>query len=238
MRFLVLALACIATPAAAQETRPVTLDPAAVLALAAEPWRDRAGFVARLEAVLGPVTLDQPDLPETLHGDDPFLWSLTGRFGAPLPGSTVAGGIIACARYGLATRDRLSGTAFSDREVFALFAATQPANDDAVAWPETGLARLACMITWDDTRRVAIIPEAAARGAVFALFASVTRDDDASLRGGAPAGHAPIYGAEGYRLEGRGGLETSVMRLDRGLIELQLSHQVIRFRSYLLNGGM
>lgn len=239
MRSLVLALACLATPAVAQEPRPVTLDPGAVLALAAEPWRDRAGFVARLEAVLGPVSLDRPDLPEAVHGDDPFLWSLTGRFGAPLPGSRVAGGIVACARYGLATRDRLGGTAFSDREVFALFAATQPANDDAAAWPETGLARLACMITWDDTRRVAIIPEGAAQGAVAALFTSVVRDDDASLRGGATAaGRAPVYGAEGYRLEGRAGLETSVMRIDRGLIELQLSHQVIRFRSYLLNGGM
>ncbi len=175
MRSLVLALACLVTPAAAQEA-PVVLDPGAVLALAAEPWRDRVGFVARLEAVLGPVSLDRADLPEAQLGDDPFLWSLTGRFGAPLPGSSVAGGIVACARYGLATRDRLSGTAFSDREVFTLFAATQPANDDLAAWPETGLARLACMITRDDTPPCRYHPRSPrARGGLCAVYPSVCR---------------------------------------------------------------
>ena len=233
MRAALIALACLAPPALAQEAAPVTLDPNAVMALAAEPWRDRAGFLARLEAVLGPVTIDMAELPEAARAEDPLLWTLMGRFGAPLEGARVAGGIVACARYGLATRDLLARTAMSDPAVFAIFAATQPAHDDASAWPETGLARLACMITWDDTRRVAIIPEGPALAAIAGRFAQVARTDD-----GARPTAAPVYGPEGYRLEGREGTPTSAVLVDRGLIELQLSHQTIRFRAYLLDGGV
>jgi hypothetical protein len=65
-----------------------------------------------------------------------------------------------------ATRDRLAERNLSDPAVFAIFGATQAAPDDAEVWPETGVARLACTMTWNDTRRVAILPEAPARAAL------------------------------------------------------------------------
>ncbi|NKX46469.1 hypothetical protein [Roseicyclus persicicus] len=234
MRALLLAL-FLAAPARAE---PVVLDPATVLALAAEPWRDRASFRDGLEAALGPLTVEMPRLPDGARDVDPFLWSLTGRFGAPLPGSRVAGGIFACSRYGVATRDTLAATALTDPAAFLLFGATQPAHDDATAWPEAGVARLACMITWDDTRRVAIIPEVAARAAVAARFATVTRSGDAELYGPGWRDYPPQFGADGYRIEGRDGAADSVLVLDRATIELRVSHQVIRFRAFLLNGGV
>jgi hypothetical protein len=86
---------------------PVVLDPAAVLALAEEPWRDRRSFVDALDAVLGGLELDMPRLPEAVREDDPFLWSVMGRFGAAGAGRS-SGGIVACSRYGLITRDRLA----------------------------------------------------------------------------------------------------------------------------------
>jgi hypothetical protein len=238
MRVLILGFALYATAAPAQGVGPTVLDPAAVIALGQEPWRDRAAFLDRLEAVLGPVSLDMPRLPEALRDTDPFLWSLMGRFGAPLQGSTVAGGIVACSRYGLATRDRLAATGLSDPGAFSLFAATQPAPDDAAAWPEAGLARLACMITWDDTRRVAIIPEDAARVALESVFAQVTRSGDAEVYGDRWQDYAPLYGDRGYRLDAQVGPQTSVAIHDRALIELRVSHQTIRFRAFLLNGGV
>jgi hypothetical protein len=44
----------------------VDVDPAAILALAGEPWRDRQGFVEALEAALGGLELDMPRLPEAV----------------------------------------------------------------------------------------------------------------------------------------------------------------------------
>ena len=237
MRATCLVLALLAGPALAQQGAPTVLDPAAVLALGLEPWRDRAGFVTRLEEVLGPVIVDRSPLPDRLDETDPFLWSLTGRFGAPLAGSSVAGGIVTCSRYGIPTRDRLAATTLSDPEVFTLFAALQPAADDVAAWPEAGLARLACLLTWDDTRRVAIIPEAAARAAAAAQFATVTRTGAAEHDGAQP-GFAPVYDDSGYRIEGQDGAGTSVVVYDHARIDLLVSHQTIRFRAYLLNGGV
>jgi hypothetical protein len=238
MRRLLLALLLAPILGHAARADPVVLDPAAVLALAAEPWQDRAGFLARLQAVLGPLTVDPPQLPAAAEEADPLLWSVTGQFGAPLPGTRTPGGIFACARYGLATRDLLAASRMSDPAVFRLFGATQPARDDAAAWPEAGLARLACMITWDDTRRVAIIPEGAALAAMAGRFASVTRSGDAELYGPDWRNYAPQFGEDGYRIEGRAGTATSVLVLDRALIDLRVGHQVIRFRAYLLNGGV
>jgi hypothetical protein len=216
----------------------VTIDPDAVLDLAAEPWRDRSGFRARLATVLGDLQVDMPRLPDALLQDDPFLWSLTGRFGAPVEGTSAPGGIFACSRYGLSTRDIMAESNLTDPRTFALFGATQAAHDDAEAWPEAGLARLACMITWDDTRRVEIIPEAPAVAAVAARFDEVSLTGDAERYGENWQDYAPIYGEQGYRLEGRGGARTSLLVLDRALIELTVGHQKIRFRAFLLNGGV
>ncbi|MBF9059401.1 hypothetical protein HKCCSP123_09435 [Rhodobacterales bacterium HKCCSP123] len=239
MRALALCLAlCAAQPAPAEEGRPVTLDPAAVLALGAEPWLDRAGFRDRLDLALGGITVDMPRLPEALRAGDPFLWSLTGRFGAPLEGARVPGGLFACSRYGLATRDLMAETSLSDPRAFTLFGATQAAHDDAEAWPEAGLARVACTITWDDTRRVAIIPEGPASAALQARFDEVLRLGDAEILGDGWQDRPPRYGEDGYRLEARSGTATSVLLYDSAVIELTVGHQAIRFRAFLLNGGV
>ena len=238
MRTLALCLALSLGPAHAQDTGPVTLDPAAVLALGAEPWRDREQFRDRLDLALGGITLDMPRLPEELRAADPFLWSLTGRFGAPLAGSSVPGGLFACSRYGLSTRDLMAETSLTDPRAFALFGATQAAHDDAEAWPEAGLARVACTITWDDTRRVAIIPEGPATAALQARFDEVRRLGDAEMLGADWQSQPPRYGEDGYRLEARFGSASSVLVYDSALIELTVGHQAIRFRAFLLNGGV
>ena len=50
--------------------------------------------------------------------------------------------------------------------------------------------------------------------------------------------YAPRYGAEGYRLEGARRTAGSVIVYDSALIELTVGHQLIRFRAFLLNGGV
>jgi hypothetical protein len=231
-------LLCLVLTAPARAADPVTLDPAAVLALAEAPWRDRQSFVDALGAVLGGLELDMPRLPEAVRGEDPFLWSVMGRFGANVPGLTVSGGIVACSRYGLATRDRLAERNLSDPAVFAVFGATQAAPDDAEVWPETGIARLACVMTWNDTRRVAILPEAPARAALEARFTTVTRRGDREVLGEDWRARPPRFGAEGYELIGLDGPADTVMAVESARIELRVAHQQIRFRAFLLNGGM
>ncbi len=226
----------LAGPVRAQE--PVTVDPAQVLALAEEPWRGRLDFVEALGAVLGGLALEMPRLPETVRGDDPFLWSVMGRFGAHVPGLTTSGGIVACSRYGLATRDRLAERSLSDPSVFAIFGATQAAPDDADVWPESGVARLACVITWNDTRRVAILPEAPARAALEARFDTVTRRGDRDVLGEDWRDRPPRFGEGGFQLIGQGGASSSVIEVESARIELRVAHQQIRFRAFLLNGGM
>lgn len=210
---------------AADLTAQVSLEPAEILALAENPWRSRAAFIDLLDEALQGIELDMPRLSEDLRAADPFLWTIAGRFGAPLPGSRLAGGIVVCARYGLTTRDRLMERDLSDPAIFALFGATLAAHDDAEVWPENGVARLSCMMSWDDPRRVAILTEAGARSALEARFASVVR------RG--TAAEAPAY-----RLLGSRGRADTVVSVESARIERGPSHQVIRFRAFLLNGGM
>jgi hypothetical protein len=217
---------------------PVVVDPFAVMTLAEEPWRDRRSFVDALDAALGGLKLDMPRLAEAVREDDPFLWSVMGRFGAEVPGLRSSGGIVACSRYGLSTRDRLAETNLSDPSVFAIFGATQAAPDDADVWPETGVARLACIITWNDTRRVAILPEAAARAALVSRFDSVTRNGDREALGEDWQSRPPRFGPDGYQLIGRDGPSDSVVAVESARIELRVAHQQIRFRAFLLNGGM
>jgi hypothetical protein len=144
------------------------------------------------------VALDMPRLPDAVRAEDPFLWSVMGRFGAFVPGETSSGGIVACSRYGLITRDRLAERNLSDPSVFAIFGATQAAPDDAEVWPETGVARLACTMTWNDTRRVAILPEAPARAALTARFETVTRRGDREVLGEDWQNRPPRFGPSGY----------------------------------------
>ena len=226
-------LAVAPSPATAQG--PVVLDPGAILALAETPWRDRARFADALDDVLGGIRIDMPPLPERLRQNDPFLWSLTGRFGADLPGIGGSGGIVVCSRYGLDTRARLSEHDLSDPEAFALFGATQAAGDDMAVWPEAGIARLACMITWNDSRRVEMLSEAPARAALAARFAAVFREDQ--REGGEGRAQPTAYGIDGYRLTGRDGARDTVVHVESARIELRAAHQQIRFRAFLLNGG-
>jgi hypothetical protein len=144
---------------------------------------------------------------------------------------------VTCSRYGIATRDRLAERNLSDPAVFAIFGATQAAPDDAEVWPETGVARLACVVTWNDTRRVAILPEAPA-------FAAWRRGSSGSS-GAATGRFWARTGATGRRSSGRGlpadrggGPRDTVVELESARIELRVAHQQIRFRSFLLNGGM
>jgi hypothetical protein len=229
-------LVFLAGPVRAQE--PVTVDPTQVLALAEEPWRDRRSFLEALEAVLGGLAPEMPRLPEAVRRDDPFLWSVMGRFGAHVPGLTSSGGIVACSRYGLVTRDRLAERRLSDPSVFAIFGATQAAHDDAEVWPEAGVARLACVITWNDTRRVAILPEASARAALEARFDRVLRRGDAEVLGADWREQPPRFGADGYQLIGLEGTADTSILVESARIELRVADQQIRFRAFLLNGGM
>jgi hypothetical protein len=121
-----------------------------------------------------------------------------------VPGETTSGGIVACSRYGLITRDRLSERNLSDPSVFAIFGATQAAPDDAEVWPETGVARLACTMTWNDTRRVAILPEAPARAALEARFETVTRQGDREVLGEDWQHRPPVFGPDGYSVDRSG----------------------------------
>lgn len=236
----VLAMACAAMllPVSAAKADPVTLDPDAVLALSEAPWSDRARFLDDLDTALGGMTVERPRLPQADRDRDPFLWSIAGRFGAPLAGVATPGGIVVCARYGLATRDRMAEMGLSDPETFLLLGATIAASDDAAVWPEAAVARLSCMITWDDTRRVTILPEEPVRAALSARFAEVARIGDAEFHGAGWQDYAPVFGAEGYRYAATAGRRDSVTVLDSALVERRVSHQRILFRSFLLAGGM
>jgi len=241
-RHLIFGLAVCVLGAAAAKTAqaeaPVVIDPAAIVALAEEPWRDRRSFVDALDDVLGGLVIDMPRLTDAVRGDDPFLWSIMGRFGADVPGVTSSGGIVACSRYGLFTRDRLSERNLSDPSVFAVFGATQAAPDDGEVWPDTGIARLACVVTWNDTRRVAILAEAPARAALEAQFDTIIRRGDAEVLGADWRDQPPRFGAEGYQLIGLDGTANSAIAVESARIELRVTHQQIRFRAFLLNGGM
>lgn len=217
---------------------PVVIAPGAILDLAAQPWLSRDAFLGALDGVLSGVTVERPLLSEAARARDPFLWSITGVFGAPLAGTSRPGGIVVCARYGLATRDRLSEVPLSDPEVFMLLGETLAAPDDAEAWPDGAVARVSCMLTWDDTRRVAIVSEEVATVAWRERFDSVTRQDDAMrTAAGWPEG-VPFFGPRGYRVEGHrpGGGPTAV--LESALIERRPAHQRLVVRSFLMNGGM
>lgn len=223
---------------AAEPLAPVTLDPAAIVGLALLPWQSREGFLQLLDGALSGVTVERPRLPEGVRADDPWLWSIAGRFGTPVPGIGTPGGIVVCARYGIETRDLMAQSSLSDPGVFMLLGATLAASDDAQVWPEGAIARLSCMMTWDDTRRVAILPPEPVQAALEAQFARVARSGDAEFYGERWQDYAPIFGDDGYRFDGQDGQRDSVVVVESALIERRVSHQRIVFRSFLMAGGM
>lgn len=204
----------------------ITLDLDAVLDLAEAPWRDRAGFARDLRGALQGTAFDRPGGggPVALH--DPFLWTIAGRFGdAPGMASGRAGGVVRCARYGLETRDLLREAELSDPSIFVLFSATLAAHDDAKVWPEEAIARLSCMITWDDPRRVAILDQVTAQRAIDARFRRLTTRESSADR-------------SGYSVLGRDGEADGTVWVESARIERGPAHQAIRFRAFLLNGGV
>ena len=87
LRLLLLGLSfCLALMPPGRAAAQVRIAPEAVIALAEAPWRDRHAFVDALGEVLGGLDLEMPRLSEALRREDPFLWSVMGRFGAPLAG--------------------------------------------------------------------------------------------------------------------------------------------------------
>ncbi|MEM9756973.1 MAG: hypothetical protein AAF914_13305 [Pseudomonadota bacterium] len=233
-RILAVALLWSQSPAVfAQAPAPVAVNLAEILDLAEAPWLTRVELRGRLETALGSILATDRALPSGLYEADPFLWVLEGHFGAPLDGAARPGGIVICARYGLASRDLMAETGLTDRTVFALYGATLADPDDASVWPPEAIARLSCTLTWDDTRRVEILAEAVAQPEFAARFRTVTRADDAT---GAAA--IPFYGPDGFLLRGLGGPQTSVGVVESAEVELRPSHQRVSFRAFLLAGGM
>lgn len=228
-----LAVAALAEEGAA----PAEVDPGAILALAERPWQGRDAVLDDLAVALPGFAVDGRRFDQGLSPDDPWLWSITGRFGAARADLPAPGGIVACARYGLATRDRLAGADLAEPGIFRLLGATMAAPDDAAVWPDAAVARLSCMITWDDTRRVAILPEAELRPFLEARFEAVTRIGDRELQGENWESYAPVFGPEGYRFVARAGPETSAARVESMVVELRVTHQRILIRAFLMGGG-
>lgn len=228
MRLAPILMYCLglAQPAPAQEG-PLTLDVGAVLRLGLDPWQGRAEFAQSLALLLPSFRADANGLGASGILNDPFLWVLSGHFAAP-PVAGVPGGILSCARYGLATRDWLAEHPLSDPETFALYRLILPSPDDAQVWPDAAIARLGCTLTWDDERAVAIIPAEVAWLGLREHFDSVTRSG---------SGEA-LYGSAGYRLDAGEGQEDSMRVLESARIVLTVRHQTLSFRAFLMNGGM
>jgi len=218
-------------PAAAQSP-PAVLDVAGIVALAEQPWMGRRDMLTALEARLPGFDPDPRATPARLSEEDPWFWSIIGSFGANRPDLPASGGVVTCARYGVDTRDRFATADLSTTENFTLFRFSMAAHDDAEVWPEQAVARLSCMITWDDTRRVAILP----RDAVLPVLEQ--RFDRVDLTQSGANADVSLYGAEGYRAEAIGGSESSLGVVESLLVELRVTHQRISFRSFLLGGGV
>jgi hypothetical protein len=93
-------------------------------------------------------------------------------------------------------------------------------------------------MTWNDTRRVAILPEAPARAALEARFDSVTRRGDREVWARTGATGRRVFGAGWLPADRVGRRRDTVVEVESARIELRVAHQQIRFRAFLLNGGM
>lgn len=226
-RAILIACAAIALPlgpADAQDATPLIFPLDRILATAQTPYLDRDAFLAALIAIT-PLTISPTAAPPQ---NDPFVWSFTGSFGGagahPRPGA-----IFTCARYGLATRDLFAEHGFAARETFDLMNDLQPLSDDAEVWPDAAVARLHCSFIWDDAQTVAIVPEPTAQAALSAIFAEVTAHTDLPTQ---------LFGSDGYRIHGAGGVEDSVSIAASAQVTLTQGHQQVTFRSFLRGGGV
>ena len=121
-----------------------------------------------------------------------------------------------------------------DLSAAAGFAVMQQAlilSGDDENWPVGAVARLACALTWDDSRRVAPLTRAEVLTALEGFGAvEVQPDPNAGAR-------VRVFGPGGYRIEARGGPVTANMRLDAIWVDQLATHQQLRFRSFLMGGG-
>jgi hypothetical protein len=230
------ALVAMTATAPAQEA-PVELRIPALVALAEQPWLDRDAMGAALDLALGGVEIDRVRIGDEFRDVDPWFWSITGRFGTPRRDLFAPGGVVACSRYGVDLRDRLVGVSLSSPDGFRLLGATRAAHDDAEVWPEAAVARLSCTFTWDDTRRVSILPLELVMAGLAPTFDAIAVTGDAEAYGADWESYAPLYGADGYRVEARGAARDSVAWVERVLVELRVTHQRITFRAFLMGGG-
>lgn len=198
-----------------------------VLSLIEGAYLAQDGFEETLRAVFPALSVTHDAGPVAI--DDPFFWSLGGRFGAHPPGSD-PGTIFRCARYGLGTLDWFAEHGFSTPKSFALMGVALPLYDDAALWPEGAVARLHCSFIWDDARVVSILRPDTAREALAGMFMEVV---DATAN--APAA---LLGAEVFALEAHGGPSDTVVQGRTAAITLTQGHQQVSFRSFLMGGGV
>jgi len=232
-RALLLSILWVLLAAARAAGQPVAPDLPQLVTLATEPYLGREAVAARLEAILPQASLDASPPPD-LTAPDPFYWAISGRFGPPLDGASAPGGVVACARYGLITREAMAARRSTDPEVFPIWQQALILSDDAPAWPEPAVARLACSITWDDGRRVAPLSMAQAEAALRPLFDSVTAGPDPREH----PGQTRVFGPGGYRVAGQGRVATASYRLDLFEVDQLATHHQILFRSFLMGGGV
>lgn len=228
--FLTFWLCSLPLAGAAQPSAP---DVTGLLAIATRPFLARTEVETRLAESLPDLDLLPLTTPD-LASPDPYYWAISGHFGPPLSGVQAPGGVVACARYGRMTLDALAPRRSAGPEAFPVWQQAVIQSDDARAWPEQAVARVACSITWDDGRRVAALGRTEAEATLSTVFEEVSSAPDPRER----PGQTRVFGPGGYLLAGQGPVEDSTYRLDLFEVDQLATHHQILFRSYLLGGGV
>jgi len=212
---------------------PAAPDLPALVRLATQPYLAQPAVEARLATILPDLRLASHPVPD-LTALDPFYWAISGRYGAPLVGAPAPGGVVTCARYGLITAEALAPRRSTEPEVFPVWQQALILSDDARAWPDDAVARVACSITWDDARRVAPLSAANTEDALSELFEIVLSGPDPRER----PGQTRVFGPGGYRVAGQGPVGDSTFRIDLFEVDQLATHHQILFRSFLIGGGV
>lgn len=217
---------------AALRAQPLELDPAALRDAALLPYLERSAYLELLADTIDGFRANPARRVPGLAGDDIYFWSVTGRFGADFAGASVPGGILACARYGLETRDRLATIRLSDPAAFPVMRQAMILSDDRDAWPDGAVARLVCALTWDDGRRVAPMAEAEVLAVLGGFETVETRPDPRAGVGG-----LRVFGPGGYRITARDGPSDGTVVVEAIWVDRLATHQQFRFRSFLIGAG-
>ena len=201
--------------------------------LSTAPYLSRPAFLDRLSEALPRLIPGPATTPAPAEGD-PYWWAIEARFGEPMDDVRAPGGVVLCARYGRLTQEAMAQLSSTEPGAFQLWQQAVILSDDAVAWPDAAVARLACSITWDDGRRVAPLAPGPARETLLTLFDAVTLGPDPRER----PGQVRVFGPGGYRMAADGRVEDTGFQLDLFEIEQLATHHLILFRSYLMGGGV